>query len=203
MKLGGKTNDGTIDTQLAISRDGITWTRLRTPYVPMHREEGLDLKINMIFPGLLHHDDRIEQFYAGYAFTHGDTSGRERFEGKALGGYFRVSQRIDGFMSADFAYGGGRLVTRPFTFDGSRLRLNVNTSASGEGRVAILDAGGKAIDGYSIDDCQFINGDYLNATVHWTRGGDVSALAGKPVRLAFEMRGTKLYSFQFGPPEQA
>jgi hypothetical protein len=203
LKLGGKSNDGTLDTQLAISRDGVAWTRLRTPYVPMHREEGLDIKVNMVFPGLLYHDDRIDHFYAGYAFTHGDTTGRDRFEGKALGGYYRVSQRVDGFMSADFAYGGGRLVTRPFTFDGSRLRLNVNTSASGEGRVALLDAAGKAIDGFAIDDCHFVNGDYPGAIVQWNKGADVSALAGKPIRLAFEMRGTKLYSFQFGAPEKA
>jgi hypothetical protein len=203
LKLKGKANDGSLDTQLAVSRDGVTWTRLRSTYVPMHREEGLDIKVNMVFPGLLYHDDRIDQFYAGYTFTHGDTDARFRLEGKQLGGYFRVSQRIDGFMSADFPYGGGRLVTEPFAFVGNRLNLNINTSASGEGRVAILDAAGKPIEGYSIDDCHFINGDYLKTTVQWNKGADVGTLAGKPVRLAFEMRGTKLYSFNFGAAEQS
>jgi hypothetical protein len=198
LNIRGKTNDGAIDTQLATSRDGITWTRHRATYVPMHHEEGLDLKINMIFPGMLYHQDRIDQFYAGYSFTHGDTNARERLEGKQLGGYLRVSQRVDGFMSADFAYGGGRLVTRPFTFDGNRLYLNLNTSASGEGRVAILDASGRPLEGFTIDDCRFINGDYLHAPAQWSNAADVGALAGKPVRLAFEMRGAKLYSFQFG-----
>jgi hypothetical protein len=203
LNIKGKANDGSIDTQLATSRDGITWTRHRSVYVPMHREEGLDLKINMIFPGMLYHEDRIDQYYAGYSFTHGDTNARERLEGKQLGGYLRVSQRVDGFMSADFAYGGGRLVTKPITFDGSRLYLNLNTSASGEARVAILDAAGKPIEGFTVDDCCFINGDYFNTTVQWSKGADLGALAGKPVRLALEMRGTKLYSFHFGPPEQA
>jgi hypothetical protein len=204
LKLGGKTNDGSLDTQLAVSRDGIFWTRYRTPYVPVHHEQGLYFPVNMIFPGLLYHEDRIDQFYAGYTFTHGDTGARTRLQGRELGGYLRVSQRIDGFVSADFAYTGGRLVTRPFIFEGARLWLNVNTSASGEGRVAILDEAGQAIPGFTIDDCRFINGDYLAKMVSWKDGAaDTSALAGRPVRLAFEMRGTKLYSFWFGSAEQA
>ena len=34
-------------------------------------------------------------------------------------------------------------------------------------------------------------------TVGWGDKSDVSALAGKPVRLRFEMRSAKLYAFQF------
>jgi hypothetical protein len=197
LKLGGKINDGTLDTQLATSRDGITWTRQRLAYIPVHREQGLDYRVNMIFPGMLYHPDRVDQFYGGYTFTHGDTGARTRLQGRELGGYLRVSQRIDGFISCDFAYTGGRVVTQPIVFEGNRLVLNVNTSAAGEGRVAILDEDGKAIEGFGIDDCHYINGDYLEKSVEWSGGGDVSKLAGKPVRLAFEMRGTKLFSYRF------
>jgi hypothetical protein len=50
-----------------------------------------------------------------------------------------------------------------------------------------------------------INGDYIDATATWSApdGGaatlveDVGPLAGRPVRLKFSMRGTKLYAFQF------
>jgi hypothetical protein len=196
LKLGGKTNDGSLDTQLATSRDGIIWTRHRVPYVPMHREEGLNYWVNMVFPGMLYHPDRIDQFCAGYTFTHGDTGARTRLQGRELGGYLRLSQRIDGFISCDFDYAGGRVVTEPFRFEGSRLVLNLNTSASGEGRVAILDVAGKPIQDFGIDDCHYINGDYLEKTVEWNSGSDVNKLAGRPVRLAFEMRGTKLFSFR-------
>jgi hypothetical protein len=64
--------------------------------------------------------------------------------------------------------------------------------------VAILDEEGKAIPGFSIEDARFINGDYLDRTVEWKGGAtDVSDLAGVPIRLRFQCRGTKLYSFQF------
>lgn len=197
LKLGGKSNDGTIDTQLATSRDGIRWTRYRVPYVPLYQHEELHLKIAMIFPGMLYYPDRIDQYFGGYAFTHGDTNARERLKGRELGGIFRVSQRIDGFISMDFAYGGGVIVTQPFTFAGNRLELNVNTSAAGEGRVAILDESGKEVDGFGLADCRIVNGDYLSEVVEWKKGSDVSPLAGKVVRLRFEMRGAKLYAFQF------
>jgi hypothetical protein len=197
LAIGGKTNDGSLETQLAVSRDGITWTRHRTSYVPMFRHDGLDLKVVMGFPGIIYHPDRIDQYVAGYAFTHGDTQARVRLKGRELGGVYRLCQRIDGFMSADFAYGGGSLVTRPLTFEGKHLLLNVNTSASGEGRVAILDESSKEIPGFGIADSRIVNGDYLYKKVEWNGGDDVSKLAGKPVRLRFEMRGTKLYSFRF------
>jgi hypothetical protein len=202
LQLGGKTNDGTIETQLAVSRDGKTWTRYRTPYVPLYRHEELDLKICMVFPGMLYRETHIDQYFGGYAFTHGDTQARRRLEGRALGGIFRLKQRIDGFVSADFAYKGGCLTTEPLAFEGNRLTLNLNTSASGEARVAILSAEGEPLGGYRIEDCRVINGDYLAKVVTWKGGHDVSALAGKPVRLRFEMRSTKLYAFQFQSSRQ-
>jgi hypothetical protein len=199
MKLGGKHNDGAIETQLAISRDGITWTRYRAPYYPMwHYDESLYLQVVMGFPGLVYKPNRIEQYFSGYNFTHGDTNARVRLTGRELGGVFRSTQRIDGFVSADFAYGGGTLLTRPFTFRGERLVLNVSTSAAGEGRVALVDEAGADIAGFGARDCRIINGDFLDKTVQWTGGNsDVSHLAGKAIRLRFELRGAKLYSFRF------
>lgn len=202
LKLGGKTNDGSIDTQLAVSRDGIIWTRYRMPYYPMWHYDELYLQVVMGFPGLVHKPDRIEQYFAAYNFTHGDTGARSRLEGRELGGVFRSEQRIDGFVSADFDYTGGTLTTRPFTFEGKHLLLNVNTSASGEGRVALLDESGKELPGFAASDCRIINGDFLDKKVQWADGAsDVSRLAGKPVRLRFDMRGAKLYSFRFAAAE--
>jgi hypothetical protein len=197
LKRGGKTNDGTLDTQLAVSRDSKTWLRYRTPYVPLYRHEDLDLKVCMVFPGLLYHPARIDQYFGGYAFTHGDTQARLRLKGRELGGIFRLEQRLDGFVSADFAYGGGTLTTAPFVFEGKFLTLNLNTSAAGEARVALLDEAGEPLPGGGIKDCKVINGDYVAARVEWKGPYDLAAFAGRPIRLHFEMRGAKLYAFQF------
>lgn len=199
LAIGGKTNDGAIDTQLATSRDGRTWTRYRTPYIPMGNYEGLDVKVAMMIPGIFYENDKLVQFFMGYTFTHGDTQVRHGDGGRELGGVFRVEQRLDGFISLDFDYEGGTVVTEPLTFGGSRLYLNLNTSAAGEARVSLLDASENPIPGFGPDEARVINGDYLAAMASWIDGTtDVSALTGKPVRLRFDCRGTKLYAFRFG-----
>ena len=105
--------------------------------------------------------------------------------------------RTDGFVSLHAAYSGGEFTTRPLTFSGNRLVLNVSTSAAGSVRVEIQDADGNPLDGYHLKDSQRIYGDTIRHIVHWQADGDVSALAGTPVRLRFVMRDADLYSLRF------
>jgi len=197
LAIGGKQNDGTIESQLATSRDGRDWIRYRTPYISLGNYDGCEVKVAHLYPGITLQNGKLVQYFAGYTFTHGDTQVRYGDGGRDLGGVFRAEQRIDGFISLDFDYEGGEVITEPLTFQGNRLVLNVNTSASGEGRVAILDADGQEIDGFGLDDAHTINGDYLDKTVEWKQGSDVGRLPNQPVRLRFAFRGTKLYSFRF------
>lgn len=198
LAIGGKTNDGTIETQLAVSRDGRTWTRYRTPYIAVDTYDGLEVKVAMMIPGIIYGERRLYQYFMGYTFTHGDTRVRYGDGGRALGGVFRVEQRMDGFTSLDFDYAGGTAVTAPFTFSGNRLMLNINTSASGEARVAILDADGLEMPGFGLADARYINGNHYEKVVEWRDGNtNVSALAGRPARLCFACRSAKLYAFWF------
>ena len=61
------------------------------------------------------------------------------------------------------------------------------------------DADGKAIPGFSIDDCVMQIGNEIDRKVTWKSGADVSAISGKPVRLRFSMKDADIYSFQFTP----
>jgi hypothetical protein len=99
-------------------------------------------------------------------------------------------------MSADAAYTGGELVTKLLTFTGDCLELNVDTSAGGTVLVEIQDEAGQPIQGFTVSDADEINGNSVRRPVTWNDSGDVSALAGKPIRLRFVMRDTKLYAFQ-------
>jgi hypothetical protein len=110
----------------------------------------------------------------------------------------RYTLRPDGFVSIQAAYEPGELITRPFRFQGSRLRLNYSTSAVGWLKVELQDAAGKPMDGFSLDDCPEIFGDKLDAAVSWGATQDVSRLGGKPVRLRFVMSDCDLYAFRFG-----
>jgi hypothetical protein len=109
----------------------------------------------------------------------------------------RYTLRIDGFVSLHAPLIGGELITKPLTFTGSRLTLNASTSAAGSVRVEIQDADGQPLPGFALAGCQEVYGDDLDRTVIWAGNPDLEALAGKPVRLRFEVRDADLYSFQF------
>jgi hypothetical protein len=109
----------------------------------------------------------------------------------------RYTLRPDGFVSVSAPMSGGELVTKPLTFEGDRLSLNVSTSAAGTIRVEIQAPDGKPLPGYSRDDCDDLFGDSLGRDVTWKGRGDVGGLAGKPVRLRFTLTDADLYSLRF------
>jgi hypothetical protein len=109
----------------------------------------------------------------------------------------RYSLRLDGFASARAPYAGGELVTRPLTFKGSKLLLNFATSAAGGIRVEVQDEKGTPIPGFTLKDARETIGNEIERAAAWQGGEDVSALAGKAVRLRFAMKDADLFAFRF------
>lgn len=109
--------------------------------------------------------------------------------------------RPDGFVSVRARAGGGFLLTKPVVFSGRELRLNFSTSAGGSLRVELQTAEGKAIPGFSLDDCPELIGDRLDHPVRWRGGGTLEKLAGQPVRLCFHLRDADLYALRFASGE--
>jgi len=62
--------------------------------------------------------------------------------------------------------------------------------------VGILHEDGKPAPGFSLEECDLLNGDHFDKVVSWKSRTDVSSLAGKAVRLRMAMRGTRLYALQ-------
>jgi len=109
----------------------------------------------------------------------------------------RAVLRTDGFVSVHAPYKGGELLTKPLVFAGKQLVINYVTSAAGSIRVELVDDSGKPVGGFGVDDCPEIYGDQIERVVSWKGGSDVSALAGKPIRLRFHLRDADLYSIRF------
>lgn len=186
---------GPIETQLEVSRDGVHWKRYPRPaYIGIGEHAGYNVVQAYAAHGLVRRGGEIWQYYFGTEEYHSSLQA-----GDPRRGVFRVVQRLDGFVSADTPYDTtGILVTKPFTFEGNRLVLNIDTNATGYAQVGFQDESGNPIEGFSLDDCIYINGDFIEKEVEWlTRGFDVSELEGRSVRLVFRMRGSKLYAMQF------
>jgi hypothetical protein len=109
----------------------------------------------------------------------------------------RYTLRTDGFVSLHAPYRGGECLTRPFTFTGRELTLNVSTSAAGGVRVEIQDVRGHPLPGHALADATEIIGDAIERVVKWKKGSDLSPLAGRPIRLRFVMKDADIYSLRF------
>jgi hypothetical protein len=193
---GKYENDGLLDVQLALSRDGVRFERpFRMPYVPLGgagERDGAQIYMGV---GALRIGDEIYQYYGGYGFTHGEFVEME--SRRDAGAACLAVQRLDGFVSADAAYEGGTFTTPLMVFSGKRLLLNVEASALGEVRVEVLGEHGLPIPGFSAVDCEPVRGNHIAGVIRFGERQDLSTLTGKPVRLRFRMRAAKLYSFQF------
>ena len=109
----------------------------------------------------------------------------------------RFTLRTDGFASLHAGADVGEMVTHPLRFDGKSLVVNYSTSAGGSLKVEMQDAAGKTLPGFALADCPGLVGDSIEQTISWKSGGDLSKLAGKPVRLRFVMQDADLFSLKF------
>lgn len=109
----------------------------------------------------------------------------------------RYSMRLDGFASIEALAKGGELLTKPITFAGIAMYLNFATSAAGEIRIELCDIEGKAIEGFSRDDCKEIIGNEIERKVIWSESKSLTELEGKPVRIRFILKEANLFAFQF------
>ncbi len=178
-----------VEPTFMAGRDGRTFHRWTEAIIPLDAPEDRDgNRSNYMASGVLRlpGNDRELSVYATEAYYTGP-AGRLR----------RFTYRVDGFVSVRAGAEGGTLVTRPVTFAGEKLVLNFATAEGGSVRVELQDASGEAIDGFTLADCTALSGDEIEHTVKWQGGGDLSRLAGRPVRLRFELRNAHLYSFRF------
>jgi hypothetical protein len=88
----------------------------------------------------------------------------------------------------------GTLTTRTVTFSGRRLFVNAKVKV-GALRAEVLDPAGRPIEPFTLANCVPVTSDPTKQPVVWKHGGDLRGLAGKPVRLRFEMTSGELYSY--------
>ncbi len=174
-----------VEPVFMTSRDGVLFRRWSEELIPITAPQDRDgNRSNYMTWGLLQlpGDEREISVYATEAYYAGPGSRVRRF-----------TFRTDGFVSVH-ADGAGTLVTRPLLFTGSKLSLNI--ASKGRTRVEIQDAGGRPLPGLTLAESAPITGDRIEQAVSWN-GGDLGALAGRPVRLRFVMEDADLFSIRF------
>jgi hypothetical protein len=170
---------------LGYSRDGFHWHRPdRRPFLAAEdREDSWKWgNVQSAGGGCVVVGDKLYFYYSGR------NSGARGVKDFGWGGSTGLAVlRRDGFASMN---GAGSLTTRPVRFSGKVLFVNV----AGEIRVEVLDEKGSV-----VKESLPQSADSTIAPVAWKDGGDLSALAGKPVRIRFHVKDGKFYSFWVSP----
>lgn len=192
----GQPNDRAKPNQLCVgfSRDGFHWQRpTHEPFIPVSEHHGDWNWANIQSAGgcCLIVGDKLYFYVSGRAGVKGTPGSGVCSTGLA-------TLRRDGFVSMDAGAGEGMLTTRPLTFGGKHLFVNV-AAPQGELRVEALDEGGKSVAPFSVENCQPLRIDATSRKVSWKGADDLSALAGKHVRFRFHLRSGALYAFWVSP----
>jgi hypothetical protein len=204
------------------SRDGFHWNWIdrRVPF--LGRGEIGSYDAGYLTPsGPIFHDGKVWIFYGAYSGVHSystlDT--RYGFNHMTIALATLPMDRFLGLMAGPYQ---ASIVTRPLTFSGKKLLLDLDAgrpqlsakvladmkanfaknpekfSADTEQpnvRAAIEDISGGKIEGFTLEQCQPLSGSGVQEMV-WP-GADWSRIEGKPIRVRLEMRHAVLYSLQF------
>jgi hypothetical protein len=181
--------DGKIDTQLAVSRNGVNWQRVadRQTFLPNGPDGARDDGMSRVVGRYIARGDTLCLYYSMVNGPHrcAKFPNPVRKFPPAIG---LVTLRKDGFVSLDAGEQPGTVLTKTFKLPAGDMYLNAD-AAKGEVRVALLDDAGSV-----LVESRPITGDQLRATVAWA--SQVPA-KGTPVRLKITAQNAKLYSYWF------
>ncbi|TFG49171.1 MAG: hypothetical protein E4H40_03405 [Candidatus Brocadiia bacterium] len=183
-------NRNILEYYIATSRDGdswdLTWVYAGKPMVPRGPDGAWDKDIMVPASEIVTHADKHWLYYSGGNERHGMP--------RPLAGIGVATLRLDGFVCLEATDEPGTIVTKPFTFEGDKLRINV---WGDEILVEVLNRKSEPIPGFSAKEAtEYKNMDELRLTPTWKNDSRLSTLKGRVIRLRFHLKNARLYSFQ-------
>ena len=210
--------DGIVEPQLAVSRNTVSWTRYRQPFIPRGAPGTWDWG-SIYASGPIRHNGKLRFYYNGLSVTHNNRSpqlyysrqSKDQQTGKGL-----AELRADGYVSVEAdSYAPGVMTTHRFRQEsGGSVKVNVD-AAAGELRYEVLEDTGAPIPGFSVSDCDPIRSDTVDGVLSWNGVSGWPGVSGERqakypnlqkgefyIKLRFYVSpGTKLYSVTLDPPE--
>jgi len=192
------------ELKISFSRDGFHWDRpSREAFIKAERKDGFwDKGYVQSVGGICNIiGDKLWFHYSGVAGNSQQLNADFYKNGMHYGCSMGVAVlRRDGFASMNAGSKQGELLTRPVTFTGQYLFVNVDCP-KGTLRVEVLDMDNKVIDGFNLRNCQPLAVDSTIQQVQWKKDSSLARLAGKEVRFRFILQNGKLYSFWISDSE--
>ena len=183
--------EGTLDIQLACSRDGWNWERVadRATFLPCGDVAEWDRFNQSVAGRPVAMGDELWFYYGGRTGRHRPYDGRD--DGDRFGAIGLATLRRDGFCSMDAGFDGGRLTTVPLLLPKGALHLNVKSDFGAVG-VEVLRGDSEPIPNAKS---AIVRTDACDARVEFPEGFALSAACDRPVRLRFSLSNARLFSF--------
>jgi hypothetical protein len=194
----GQPRDRAKPNELCISysRDGFHWHRPdHRPFIPVSENHG-DWNwgnVQSAGGGCLVVGDQLYFYVSGRAGIKGSPASGACSTGLAV-------LRRDGFASMDAGEAEGTLTTRPVSFRGKYLFVNVD-APQGELRVEVLDKDDRVIRPFSSDNCLPVRADRTLQVVRWQGANDLADVVSKPVKFRFHLKNGRIYAFWVSPTQ--
>lgn len=177
-----------MEAELGFSRDGWTWTRPfpGTPFLAVGPPGSPDDKQIRMASSFIELPDRILLFFGMSRDVHVNNMKIET--GMA-------TLRLDGFAALAAGASVGRVLTKPFMLEGSRIFINADCDTGKDGSivVSVVDAHGRPQPGLTAVP---IVSNGIRIPLDWADSNKFARLQGQDIRLQFSVRNAKLYSFQ-------
>ena len=180
--------DGCIDTELAVSRDGLQWERVadRQKFMPLGPKGGMSDGMVRTTANYIIREDEVLIYYGMVSGPHrGPAHPGKKIKRANPGAIGLARLRRDGWVSLDADSNGGEVITKPFNVTSNVLHLNADASG-GEVRAALIDEEGKPLNGFEGE----MTGDHEDGSIKWS-----AAPPSHPARLQLTARNAKLYSY--------
>jgi len=181
--------DQTMDLGLAVSRDGVQWSRpARSPLIPRD-PDGFDSMSVYVADNLLDAGDDWLVLYRGGRLPHTAGSRQHQEVTMALA---RVGKRR--LIGLDTAHRGeGRLLTAPFFL--TRPQMTLDADVRGSLRAEICDAFGNPAPGYRREDFVPIRGDSRRHLLQW-KDRPTDRYQYEPLSLRIEAADATLFALE-------
>jgi hypothetical protein len=189
---GQSSTDGIVDVQLITSENGRIWRRTHPRVSVIARgaagnfDGGTILGVSST---CVHVGEETWVYYTGLTTSHGATVPPKRI---SIG---RAEWRRHGFVSLDAGI-AGRVQTKPLHLSAPSLMVNAN-ARGGELRVALLEADGSPMAGFSAEECEPLRADKTRWTPRWRDRKPVPT--DRPVCVAIQLNNARLFSLSSEP----
>lgn len=181
-----------VDIQLSYSRDGRHWSRprQRKPLIPLGPDDSWEAdylgptKIGPVAVG-----NELWFYYFGAR-----NANREDVENWSFAiGLAKL--RRDGFASLNAGQTPGQIITRPTTFKGKKLFVNADVEKDGWVKAAVQTRDLNSIESYTLDDSVALTEETTKGRMIWKLKKELIPPGDEHMRLVFQLKNAKLYSF--------